>query len=177
MVFSTYCGKIWGNSLSYRIASLFFREAGMSGPHPPPTPGEGGGGRVMNDSFLDHAVRASLIDYLDQKVTVVLRDGKNFIGTLRTFDQYSNVMLEAAFERKIQGRLYADFQTNSPLIVVRGENIVLLGTIDEKTNGVPENLTETSQEEILKLIKKQEAAKQERQHQQQLGSLDDEWDS
>jgi hypothetical protein len=75
----------------------------------------------MSDAFVEHAVRCSLIDYLDKSLMVILRDGKKFVGTLRllhcgplcacltttchcscyrTFDQYSNIVLEETVERK-----------------------------------------------------------------------------
>jgi len=37
----------------------------------------------MSDSFLDHAVRASLVDMLDKRVLIVLRDNRKLIGWLR----------------------------------------------------------------------------------------------
>jgi len=48
---------------------------------------------------------ASLHEQLDRRILVVLRDGRNLVGVLRSFDQYSNMVLEDTFERHIvQGR-------------------------------------------------------------------------
>ena len=41
---------------------------------------------------------------LDKKLLVVLRDGSKILGTLRSFDQFANIVLEGAVERIIVGR-------------------------------------------------------------------------
>ena len=43
---------------------------------------------------------ASLVDQLDKRVLVILRDGRNLVGVMRSFDQFSNVVLEDAVERR-----------------------------------------------------------------------------
>lgn len=53
-----------------------------------------------SDVFLQHCVRASLVQSLDKRVMVVMRDGRSFVGKLITFDQYSNIVLENTIERK-----------------------------------------------------------------------------
>ena len=58
---------------------------------------------------------------------VVLRDGRKIIGTMRSFDQFSNIVLEQAFERVIVGNKFGDVPLG--LYVIRGENIVLLGQL------------------------------------------------
>jgi len=85
---------------------------------------------METDSFLEHAVRASLIDMLDKELLVVLRDGRKLIGLLRTFDQYSNVVLEECYERRIFKDMFADISMG--LYLIRGENIVMMGDIDSK---------------------------------------------
>lgn len=48
---------------------------------------------------------AGLVDQLDQRLLLVLHDGRHLIGTLRTFDQYLNLVLEDTIERVIfEGR-------------------------------------------------------------------------
>ncbi len=42
---------------------------------------------LLNETFVEYAVRASLIDSVDKRVLVQLRDSKQFIGDLRSFDQ------------------------------------------------------------------------------------------
>jgi small nuclear ribonucleoprotein (snRNP)-like protein len=49
------------------------------------------------DAYLPGA--ASLVDQLDSKIFTILRDGRNLVGTLRSFDQYLNLVLEETFER------------------------------------------------------------------------------
>ena len=44
---------------------------------------------------------ASLIDDLDKRMLLVLRDGRHLVGILRSFDQYTNLILEDTFERVI----------------------------------------------------------------------------
>ena len=58
---------------------------------------------------------------------VQLRDGRKIIGIFRSFDQFSNIVLEEAVERVIVGLRYADVPLG--LYVIRGENVVLLGQI------------------------------------------------
>ncbi len=44
---------------------------------------------------------ASITEQLDTRLLLVLRDGRNLIGTLRTFDQFTNLVLENTIERVI----------------------------------------------------------------------------
>ena len=55
----------------------------------------------------------------------------------RSFDQFANLVLEAAVELIIVGNLYAEITLG--LYVVRGENVVLLGELDA-TREVPQPL-------------------------------------
>ncbi|CAK0780734.1 hypothetical protein CVIRNUC_005156 [Coccomyxa viridis] len=71
---------------------------------------------------------AALVEDLDKRLLVQLRDGRKIVGTLRSFDQFANLVLEGAVERIISGSLYAEDPLG--LYVVRGENVVLLGDID-----------------------------------------------
>mmetsp|Transcript_36393 Transcript_36393/g.102804 ORF Transcript_36393/g.102804 Transcript_36393/m.102804 type:complete len:133 (+) Transcript_36393:253-651(+) len=88
----------------------------------------------------------ALAEELDKKMLVQLRDGKKIVGVLRSFDQFANLVLEGAVERIIVGQLYGDIPLG--LNVVRGENVVLLGEIDESRGEVPPNLTRVSEAEI-----------------------------
>jgi len=45
---------------------------------------------------------ASLVEQLDKRVLLVLRDGRHITGVVRSFDQFSNVVLEDAKERKVR---------------------------------------------------------------------------
>ena len=49
---------------------------------------------------------ASLAENIDQRVLLVLRDGRSLIGMLRSFDQYVNLILEETIERVVhEGKL------------------------------------------------------------------------
>ena len=82
----------------------------------------------MGDTWHLSAV-ASLVEELDKKLLVVLRDGSKILGTLRSFDQFANIVLENAVERVIVGQSYSDIPLG--LCIVRGENVVLMGEVDE----------------------------------------------
>ena len=69
------------------------------------------------------------MEELDKKLLVQLRDGRKIIGILRSFDQFANLVLESAIERIIVETKYAEVPLG--LYVVRGENVVLLGQIDD----------------------------------------------
>ncbi|KAK9353770.1 hypothetical protein V1505DRAFT_363429 [Lipomyces doorenjongii] len=88
---------------------------------------------------------AQLVDCVDKKLLVVLRDGRKLIGILRSFDQYANLVLQDTIERIIVESMYSDIQRG--VYIVRGENVVLVGEIDpEKENSIP--LREVSLDEI-----------------------------
>ena len=57
------------------------------------------------------------------------------MGGGRSFDQFANLVLEGAVERVIVGMLYSEMPLG--LYVVRGENVVLLGEIDESRDPPP----------------------------------------
>lgn len=44
---------------------------------------------------------AGLVDQLDKRLLLIMHDGRHLIGTLRTFDQYLNLVLEETIERVI----------------------------------------------------------------------------
>jgi len=63
------------------------------------------------------------------KILAVLRDGTHLVGILRSFDQFSNIVLENAVERRFVGKQCFDIPLG--LFILRGDNIVLLGAVDE----------------------------------------------
>lgn len=110
---------------------------------------------------------ASLYEQLDKLVLVCLRDGRNFFGWLRSFDQFANLILDNAVERLAIEDMYADVKMG--IFVIRGENVMLLGEVDEqKELEIGSTLKQVSEEEIRKLI----ASKKE---EQSLVGLQDEW--
>eukprot|EP00615_Pteridomonas_danica_P013336 CAMPEP_0114337992 /NCGR_PEP_ID=MMETSP0101-20121206/6744_1 /TAXON_ID=38822 ORGANISM="Pteridomonas danica, Strain PT" /NCGR_SAMPLE_ID=MMETSP0101 /ASSEMBLY_ACC=CAM_ASM_000211 /LENGTH=131 /DNA_ID=CAMNT_0001470435 /DNA_START=6 /DNA_END=401 /DNA_ORIENTATION=- len=71
---------------------------------------------------------ASLVEQLDKRLLVVLRDGRHLVGTMRSFDQFSNMVLEGTVERHIAKGLKFDLPLG--LYIVRGDNVVVLGELD-----------------------------------------------
>ncbi len=87
----------------------------------------------------------ALVEELDQKLLVQLRDGRKIIGVLRSFDQFANLVLDQAVERIIVGGMYSDVPLG--LYMLRGENLVLMGQLDPARE-VPVGLTRVSEAEI-----------------------------
>ncbi|KAL5021625.1 hypothetical protein ScPMuIL_000780 [Solemya velum] len=101
---------------------------------------------------------ASLIEEIDKKLLVVLRDGRTLIGFLRSIDQFANLVLHKTIERIHVGQKYGDMPRG--IFVVRGENVVLLGEIDlDNENSQP--LEQVSIDEILELQHEEQQQKQE----------------
>jgi U6 snRNA-associated Sm-like protein LSm1 len=121
---------------------------------------------------------ASLIDQLDCHILIVLRDGRNLIGVLRSFDQYMNLVLEETAERVIFEGKWKQYLTRSKyfnyiikdkycdvplgLFLVRGDSIVLLGEIDkDKEKENCENFKKISAETLAELLANQSQFKKE----------------
>jgi len=103
---------------------------------------------------------ASLLEELDKRLIVLLRDGRTLIGYLRSVDQFANLVLHRSIERIHVGKQYGDIPRG--IFVIRGENVVLLGEMDEEKeqNSV---LEEVSLEEILELQSQQQAEREEKE--------------
>ncbi|CAF4850751.1 U6 snRNA-associated Sm-like protein LSm1 [Pieris napi] len=103
---------------------------------------------------------AHLLDELDKKLMVLLRDGRTLIGYLRCVDQFANLVLHKTIERIHVGKEYGDIPRG--IFIVRGENVVLLGEIDkDKEENLP--LTEVSVDDILDAQRREQDAKVEQQ--------------
>lgn len=90
---------------------------------------------------------ASLYEQLDKLVLVCLRDGRNFFGWLRSFDQYANLILDNTVERLTVDNSYADIPIG--IFVIRGENVMLLGEVDEeKELKICDSMKQVSEREI-----------------------------
>ena len=98
------------------------------------------------------------MENIDKRLLVALRDGSHIIGTLRSFDQFANIVLEHAVERIIVGRMYSDIPLG--LYIVRGENVVLMGDIGEDSNGPSSTagLIEVDNAEIIRAREADSAA-------------------
>ena len=54
-----------------------------------------------------------MVEQLDRRLLVILRDGRHLVGILRTFDQFSNMVLQETSERRI---LVVDKDVNEPKV-------------------------------------------------------------
>mmetsp|Transcript_15973 Transcript_15973/g.37871 ORF Transcript_15973/g.37871 Transcript_15973/m.37871 type:complete len:132 (-) Transcript_15973:73-468(-) len=88
----------------------------------------------------------ALAEELDKKLLIHLRDDRLILGILRSFDQFANLVLEDAVERIIVGEQYGDIPLG--FYVLRGENVVLLGELDEACSEVPPHFKKVSEAEI-----------------------------
>ncbi|XP_014272173.1 U6 snRNA-associated Sm-like protein LSm1 [Halyomorpha halys] len=101
---------------------------------------------------------ASLLEEVDKRLLVVLRDGRTLIGFLRSIDQFANLVLHRTIERIHVGQEYGDIPKG--VYVVRGENVVLLGEVtQEKENNLP--LKRVSIKEIKEAQQKEQESKLE----------------
>ncbi|XP_031426211.1 U6 snRNA-associated Sm-like protein LSm1 [Clupea harengus] len=101
---------------------------------------------------------ASLIEDIDKKHLVLLRDGRTLIGILRSIDQFANLVLHQTVERIHVGKKFGDIPRG--IFVVRGENVVLLGEVDLDKE-CDQILQRVSIEEILEEQRIEQLAKQE----------------
>ncbi|XP_076177859.1 U6 snRNA-associated Sm-like protein LSm1 isoform X2 [Ptiloglossa arizonensis] len=89
---------------------------------------------------------ASLLEELDKKLMVLLRDGRTLIGYLRSVDQFANIVLHRTIERIHVGKEYGD--------IPRGIFIDR-----EKERDLP--LTEVSVDDILDAQRREQELKQD----------------
>ncbi|XP_054167255.1 U6 snRNA-associated Sm-like protein LSm1 [Oppia nitens] len=98
----------------------------------------------------------SLLEELDKKLMVLLRDGRTLIGYLRSIDQFANLVLHQTIERIYVDNKYGDIPRG--IFLIRGENMVLCGEIDTKKE--TPDLVKVAVEEILELQQNQIEEKQ-----------------
>ena len=70
---------------------------------------------------------ASLLEQIDKRVLVLLRDGRSLFGILRSIDQFANLVLHLAVERIYIGNEYGEIDRG--VFLIRGENVVLCGEV------------------------------------------------
>ncbi|KAL7425275.1 hypothetical protein Q5752_000963 [Cryptotrichosporon argae] len=80
------------------------------------------------DALIPFTTSGSLVDLVDKKILVILRDGRKLIGVLRSYDQFANCLLESTVERLHRAFDYCDIDIG--VLLIRGENVVALGEID-----------------------------------------------
>ena len=118
---------------------------------------------------------SSMVEQLDRKLLVILRDGRHLVGILRTFDQFSNMVMQETCERRIlvvpgdkgdggDGPASMCYQTDIQLglFIVRGDNVVLLGEVDDdEEEAEDEHIRFVSLEEFEQLEDEEAKRKEE----------------
>ncbi|KAL2917683.1 hypothetical protein HK105_202556 [Polyrhizophydium stewartii] len=112
------------------------------------------------DNFLPGS--ASLVDCVDKKLLVTLRDGRHLYGWLRSYDQFANLVLQDTVERTfVSGRRFSDAYRG--VFAIRGENVVLLGEIDPQKEALAmEGFTEIPAADAIKEFKLDQDNKKKR---------------
>ncbi|CAI5756181.1 unnamed protein product [Candida verbasci] len=85
----------------------------------------------VEDLYLESyafTTAAAIVGSVDRKIFVLLRDGRNLFGILRTFDQFANLVLQDTFERIYLDKEFAEIYRG--VFMVRGENVVMMGELD-----------------------------------------------
>lgn len=73
---------------------------------------------------------SGLDSYVNHTVSIITADGRNFVGTLKGFDQTINVILDDTHERVFSTKNGIE-QVVLGLHIIRGDNIAIVGEIDE----------------------------------------------
>ncbi|CAN6674585.1 sm-like protein LSm1 [Trichomonascus vanleenenianus] len=73
---------------------------------------------------------AALLDVVDRRVVVSLRDGRKLFGVLRSFDQFANLVLQDTVERIYDLPNGSYGEQRRGVYIVRGENVAWVGEID-----------------------------------------------
>jgi U6 snRNA-associated Sm-like protein LSm1 len=77
---------------------------------------------------------------------------------LRSFDQFANLVLERCIERIIVGEQFGDVELGVQL--VRGENVVLLGEMDESLPELPARFKRVGEAEIKRALQAEKQSKE-----------------
>ncbi|KAF6201494.1 hypothetical protein GE061_003888 [Apolygus lucorum] len=73
---------------------------------------------------------SGLESYVNHTVSIVTSDGRNFVGTLKGFDQTINLILDDSHERVYSATQGVE-QVVLGLHIIRGDNVALVGEMDE----------------------------------------------
>ncbi|KAF8794146.1 U6 snRNA-associated Sm-like protein LSm1 [Argiope bruennichi] len=102
----------------------------------------------------------TLLEEIDKKIMVELRDGRILIGYLRSIDQFANLVLHRTVERIHVDSRYGEIPLG--VFIVRGDNVVLLGEFDDDKDRTTK-LIRVSKEEILEAQVLEQKVKQEKE--------------
>ncbi|EUC48520.1 hypothetical protein COCMIDRAFT_87157 [Bipolaris oryzae ATCC 44560] len=117
---------------------------------------------------------AMLLDMVDKKVDVLLRDEKEYIGILRSYDQFANLVLTECYER-IAARNPDATPSSDPSIprwlindvklpgvmTVRGENVTICATVDLDREEHPRGAKFAEEDQVRALAASQKAERKE----------------
>uniref|UniRef100_A0A1L8DGM2 U6 snRNA-associated Sm-like protein LSm8 n=1 Tax=Nyssomyia neivai TaxID=330878 RepID=A0A1L8DGM2_9DIPT len=73
---------------------------------------------------------SGLESFINNTVSIITADGRNFVGTLKGFDQTINVILDESHERVFSPTTGIE-QVVLGLHIIRGDNIAVIGQIDD----------------------------------------------
>jgi len=76
---------------------------------------------------------SALEPYINKVVSIITSDGRNFIGTLKGFDQTINIILDDSHERVFSSTQGVE-QIQLGLHIIRGDNIAIIGELDEEVD-------------------------------------------
>ncbi|OLY82921.1 U6 snRNA-associated Sm-like protein LSm1 [Smittium mucronatum] len=114
-----------------------------------------------------------LLDLVDKRVHVSLRDGKKLFGVLRSFDHFGSLILQDTIERVFIEGGYGNIERG--IFIIRGENIILLGEMDEEKesqyNGSNLKLYPIDQVLEIQRLELENSAKKEKIRMKKLASL------
>ncbi|KAF2201701.1 Sm-like ribonucleoprotein [Delitschia confertaspora ATCC 74209] len=150
----------------YAAAPSSFHEPSVLGPSSSKAPPAVLPNELPPQAFLTSAM---LLEFVDKKVHVVLRDDKTFVGVLRSYDQYANMLLTETVERLFvknpdqvmvdgsQAWLIAD--SYQGVVTVRGENVAVAGVVDLDQEDDIRHCTRAPEEHVRQLLAEQKARK------------------
>ncbi|XP_055533022.1 U6 snRNA-associated Sm-like protein LSm8 [Wyeomyia smithii] len=73
---------------------------------------------------------SGLESYVNNTVSIITADGRNFVGTLKGFDQTINIILDESHERVYSMNAGIE-QVVLGLHIIRGDNVAVIGQLDE----------------------------------------------
>ncbi|KAF2268188.1 hypothetical protein CC78DRAFT_576192 [Lojkania enalia] len=113
---------------------------------------------------------AMLLDMVDKKVDVLLRDEKEYIGILRSYDQFANLVLtecserifarnpEAEHSHAVAKWLICDVKLPG-VMTIRGENVTICATVDLDREDNPRGVKFANEKEVRALASAQKVEK------------------
>ncbi|XP_065091932.1 U6 snRNA-associated Sm-like protein LSm8 [Ochlerotatus camptorhynchus] len=73
---------------------------------------------------------SGLESYVNTTVSIITADGRNFVGTMKGFDQTINIILDESHERVYSMNAGIE-QVVLGLHIIRGDNVAIIGQLDE----------------------------------------------